>query len=86
MKQRQFLTEDTVQAGHSDPSWKSTNEAGVVHIALPSVKPELVLPKRTSLAIILIANVFLQVSICTASVTSPYRREDFLFHHHSICQ
>lgn len=86
MKQRHFLTEEIIQVGYSDPSWRSTNQGEVVHITLPSVKPELVLPKRTSLAIILVANVLLQVSICAASVTPSYRRVDFIFYHHSICQ
>lgn len=71
MKQRQFLTEEVIQVGYSGPSWKgkeAAHQAGVIHIALPSVNPEFVLPKRSSLAIILVANVLLQVSICTASV------------------
>jgi hypothetical protein len=88
MKQRQSATTvEIIQLKYRDPSWrgKEVIDQAEVHIALP-LDPELVLPKRTSLAIILVANVLLQVSICAASVDPSYRQTDFIFHHHSVGQ
>ncbi len=69
MKQRQSTTAEIIQLNYRDPSWKGKEviSQAEVHIALP-LDPELVLPKRASLGIILVANVLLQVSICSASV------------------
>lgn len=87
MKQRQSTTVEIIQLKYRDPSWKGKEviDQAEIHISLP-LDPELVLPKRTSLAIILVANVLLQVSICITSVDPSYRQIDFIFHYHPIGQ